>query len=110
MPNEQLVAHIRDEFSRGVDRTVVIRSLLTAGWKVEDINTAITTVNGGGSQSVPPTPSAPSGPASPMQPAPVIPAIKYAGFWVRAAAILVDSFIVGIPYLLIILAVGFADI
>ena len=44
MPNEQLIAHIRTEFARGIDRAVVIRSLLTAGWKVEDINASIAVV------------------------------------------------------------------
>ena len=38
MPNEQLLAHIRAELTRGVDRATVIQSLITAGWKVEDIN------------------------------------------------------------------------
>ncbi len=59
MPNEQLLTHIRSEFSRGVDRTAVIRSLLAAGWKVEDINSAIASVDGVPARSTPPTPPMP---------------------------------------------------
>lgn len=45
MPNEQLVTYIRGEFANGVDREVVIRSLLASGWKTEDINTAMTSIS-----------------------------------------------------------------
>lgn len=41
MPNEQLVSYIRGEFARGVDRETVTRSLLSTGWKVEDVNAAM---------------------------------------------------------------------
>ncbi len=59
MPNEQLIAHIRTEFARGIDRAVVIRSLLTAGWKVEDINASIAVVDSGQNQNIPATSSIP---------------------------------------------------
>ncbi len=65
MPNEQLVAHIRDEFGRGTDRAAVIRSLVTAGWKVEDINSALAVVEPAPMRSAP-TPSY-SAPVSPTQ-------------------------------------------
>jgi CHASE3 domain sensor protein len=60
MLNEQLIAHIRTEFARGIDRAVVIRSLLTAGWKVEDINAGIAVVDSGQNQNIPATSSLPT--------------------------------------------------
>lgn len=62
MPNEQLVAHIRDEFARGTDKTTLIQSLLAAGWKVEDINAAMASV-------VPLMPNQTQTPIAPVQPA-----------------------------------------
>lgn len=56
MPNEQLLAHIRTELARGVDKTTLIQSLLGAGWKVEDINAAMSSVGPAPSQNVPAAP------------------------------------------------------
>lgn len=41
MPNEQLISHIRGELANHVDRSEIIKSLLSAGWHVEDINEAL---------------------------------------------------------------------
>ena len=62
MPNSQLVDHIRSEFARGTARADVIRSLLTAGWKVEEINAAIVVVDGGLHPQMPITPGMPQAP------------------------------------------------
>ncbi|MHB8710177.1 MAG: PH domain-containing protein [Minisyncoccota bacterium] len=59
MPNDQLVAYIRSEFARGVDRATVIHSLVTASWKVEDINAAIASIDGVSNQHIPSAPQAP---------------------------------------------------
>lgn len=107
MPNEQLLAYIRSELARDIDKTTLIQSLLATGWKVEDINAAMTTIDGGPNQNVPPVHQASQ---SQQVTASAAPAIKYAGFWVRVAATLVDSLIVGVPYILIILAVSFAGV
>lgn len=63
MPNEQLVVHIRDEFSRGTDRATVVRALANAGWKAEDINAAISIVEPSRDRIVPtPTSATPTTP------------------------------------------------
>lgn len=67
MPNEQLIAHIRDEFSRGTDRATVVRALTNVGWKAEDISAAMNIVEPQQTQqknqSIPmPTPATPSVP------------------------------------------------
>lgn len=75
MPNEQLVAHIRSELARGVDKTTLVQSLTAVGWKVGDINAAMVGMPSAGS------------PMSQSAPVP----LKYAGFLLRAAAVLIDS-------------------
>lgn len=45
MPNEQLLAYIRSEVARGMDRNVLIRELLSKGWQVTDINAAFGAVD-----------------------------------------------------------------
>ena len=60
MPNEQLVAHIRDEFARGVDKTALVQSLLANGWRVEDINVAMNSVAPLPTQNMPVTFNAPT--------------------------------------------------
>ncbi|MDD2657568.1 MAG: RDD family protein [Candidatus Pacebacteria bacterium] len=104
MPNEQLVAHIRSEFVQGVDRAAVVRSLLGAGWQVEDINAAIAVVDHASSQNIP---TAPSGaPQLQYTPAPTVSTIKYAGFWVRAGAVVVDGIILGLVGFVVSLVFG----
>lgn len=56
MPNEQLLAHIRSELARGVDKTTLVQSLLAAGWKAEDINAAMTGNTPAPSQNIPTAP------------------------------------------------------
>lgn len=94
MSNEQLIAFIRNEFVRGIDRTTVIQSLITAGWKVEDINVAIAAIDSAVGTTVS---SVPQVPQSQYVPAPTVQAVKYAGFWVRVAAWFVDALLVGLP-------------
>jgi hypothetical protein len=67
MPNEQLVAHIRSEFSQGTDRAAVIQSLLAVGWKVEDINAAMAAVN----------PAVHQAPSAPQAQMPAVPQSVY---------------------------------
>lgn len=60
MPNEQLLAYIRSELARGVNKTALVQSLLAAGWKVEDINAAMAGVAPAPSQNVPTAPRVPA--------------------------------------------------
>ncbi|MDO8231777.1 MAG: RDD family protein [bacterium] len=94
MPNEQLVAHIRTQFASGVDKTTLIQQLLTAGWKVEDINAAIAVVDSAAGTNIP---SIPQVPRPQYATAPTVQTVKYAGFWVRVAAWFVDALLVGLP-------------
>lgn len=56
--NEQLIAYIRGEFARGVDRSDVIQALLSNNWKIEDINAALATIDAVPSQSISVVPGA----------------------------------------------------
>lgn len=38
MPNEQLVAYIRNELGRGISRDEIIRACIKVGWSIQDIN------------------------------------------------------------------------
>lgn len=67
MPNEQLLAHIRNELARGVDKTLLTQSLLAVGWKAEDINAAISNVTTAENQNIPIAPRAPMAPIQTMQ-------------------------------------------
>lgn len=70
MPNEQLVAYIRSEFLRGVEKTELAHSLIAAGWQVDDINAAVAQV---APASVPPAPPvAPTAPTVEKHTAPVV--------------------------------------
>ncbi len=99
MPNEQLLAHIRAELARGVERTVVIQSLITAGWKVEDINSAMTVVDLGLNAHIPSVLQVPQPQYAYV--APAVQTVKYAGFWVRAAAFFVDVLVLSMPIMAI---------
>ena len=94
MPNEQLIAHIRTQFASGVDKTTLIQQLLTAGWKVEDINAAIAVVDSAAGTNIP---SVPQVPRPQNISVPIVQTVKYAGFWVRVAAWFVDALLVGLP-------------
>ncbi len=103
MPNEELLAHIRTELARGVDKTTLIQSLLGAGWKVEDINAALSGVGPAPSQNIP---TAPSAPQLHYGAVPTVPSVKYAGFWVRAAALMVDGLVLGVLQVVNFLVLG----
>ena len=58
--------------------------------------------------SAPPPPVVASAPPPPvMATAPVSPALLYGGFWVRFVALLIDSLILGIPFMLIVIVLMF---
>jgi|CXWL01.1.fsa_nt_gi uncharacterized RDD family membrane protein YckC len=99
MPNEQLLAHIRAELARGVDRTAIIQSLIAAGWKVEDLNAAMTVVDQGLSTSASSITQVPQSQYAYV--APAVQTVKYAGFWVRTAAFFVDVLVLSIPIMAI---------
>lgn len=71
MPNEQLLAHIRTELARGIDREAIVQPLLTAGWRAEDINAAMAIAVPVANPSVPtaPRPPAPTQPQAYVAPA-----------------------------------------
>ncbi len=92
MPNEQLLTHIRTEFARGVDRSVIIRSLITAGWKVEDINAAVAAADSATS-----TPSIPQVPRPQDVTISAAQSVKYAGFFKRISWV-----VIGIYYALFV--------
>lgn len=106
MLNEQLLAHIQGELARGVDKTTLIQSLLSAGWKVEDINSAIASVRPAPNQNIP---AAPQEPITPMQSAYSIPTASLqthsiktliqniaAGFFIACVLVLTIVSILGI--------------
>lgn len=82
MVTPQLIDYIKQELARGTSREMIHESLMSAGgWNSENIEEAFV--------SLMPTPMSAEG-------VPVAP-IKYAGFWIRFVANLIDGLIIAIP-------------
>lgn len=93
MVNQQLVDYIKASLAQNQSQDQIRQNLLQSGWQENDITEAFNTVN-------------PSSVAVPVAP------IKYAGFWIRWVASMLDGFIVGaigfvISILLVIILVVF---
>lgn len=95
MPNEQLVDYIRTESAKGATRESMMQALSANGWQASDIEAGFASV-GTASMQTPVSPMSTmntSTTASESQPAGEK---KYAGFWVRLAASVIDGIVLGI--------------
>jgi uncharacterized RDD family membrane protein YckC len=89
MANPQLVDYITKELARGVVRAEVERTAASGGWSQADITEAFSSLEKGVHSGTPPVASA-SGIS-----------VKYAGFWVRFVAVMVDGIILVIPAVIV---------
>ena len=104
MANEQLISYVRAELGKGANRDDLIRSLLAAGWKADDVNAAMSAMAGSTTPSAPPVPRAPAAPnpAVPSQEAVEVSSVKTtvqnaaSGFFVACVTILTVISILGV--------------
>ncbi len=86
MKNQQLIDYVQKELARGVSKEDIERTAVAGGWSAMDVADALGT---------PLVPTAP---------------IKYAGFWIRFVALMVDSVILFLPSLIFSSFLGFITI
>ncbi len=90
MVNTQLLEYIKQQIAQGLTKEVIQQNLVSAGgWNLVDVNDAFATLelNQPAHNPVAPAGAVPTPPVN----------VKYAGFWVRFVAIMVDTLIIAIP-------------
>ncbi|MDD5165258.1 MAG: RDD family protein [Candidatus Pacebacteria bacterium] len=90
MANTQLLEYVKQQIAQGLTKESIQQNLVSAGgWNLVDVNDAFATLelNQPAHNPVAPTGTVPTPPVN----------VKYAGFWVRFVAIMVDSLIIAIP-------------
>jgi uncharacterized RDD family membrane protein YckC len=105
MVNTQLLDYVRQQLAQGLSKETIERNLTTAGgWTIVDISEAFSAVGANQTTSVPIPPAPPISPTShiSVSPAPAFTmsaniTTKYAGFWIRFVAVMVDGIILVIP-------------
>jgi hypothetical protein len=95
MTNTELLEYVKQQMAQGVSKETIYTNLTTSGgWHPSDVSEVFSTI--GAPITAVPTPSGTM---------PNVP-LKYAGFWVRWVAVVVDSLVLIIPTALIQIAVG----
>lgn len=89
MANTEVLDYIRRHTSQGLSKDAIRNNLIAGGWAESDINEAFAVAANAGATNVPQAPGAAPG------------AVKYAGFWIRWVALMVDSLIVSIGVFLV---------
>lgn len=90
MVNQQLLDYVKQQADSGVSEEIIRKNLTGEGWSQSDINEAFSSLNNRVSSSVPK------------------PEVVYAGFWVRFAALFIDSLITNIFFGIVQFLVGLA--
>jgi uncharacterized RDD family membrane protein YckC/type II secretory pathway pseudopilin PulG len=96
MVNPQLLDYVKSQIAQGVNSDTIRQNLISGGgWHVSDIDEAFKVI-------------APVSGSNTQNPAGVVPAsIKYAGFWMRWVALILDGIILAVPGIIVQLLVAF---
>lgn len=114
MNNPKLVEYVRQQLEMGITPEHIRANIASGGWNPADLDDAFktlgvdpgaTTPQPGGAVPVPPKPSMSAPSAAPSatqtQSVPNASGVKYAGFWIRFVAVMVDGLILIIPSIII---------
>lgn len=86
MINDQIVDYIKHQLSLGSNKETIVSNLISSGWNTSDVNEAFSVIEAKQNIVAGGVPIAP---------------IKYAGFWIRYVAFVVDGFVLIIPSFLL---------
>jgi len=90
MVNNQLLDYVKQQFAQGISREQIHNNLISAGgWNSADIDEVFSSIDIGNVPYAMP-----------------IVTVKYAGFWIRFVATIVDSLILSIPFVIARFGVG----